>query len=224
MTIGNKLITGYVIGSLILFVIGGFWISNLYSSKTQDKAALIASTDTVHHYKTSDGKNAAYIQTPVADRSELLALTKRNDTLAYELFQANKKITDFTHIKTATRVDTVTRLDTEYVEVNGAKIKPDSLVIDKSISTKWYNAKVSVRADTLGLHLVSFDEYLVAHQYKSMGLFKPDQLTVNVINENPNSVNVGLSSYQIPPAKQKRAVPFVAGAVVTAIAMFLLHK
>jgi hypothetical protein len=219
-----KWVMVYVVASLSLLIAGGITLTHFFEKSQTQNALVSALNDTVHRYQTTDGKNAAYIQSIVADRDQLITIAKQKDSVVAVLLQGNKKITDITRVKTETRIDTALRVDTVYVVENGVKIKPDSLVLSKNVTDKWYNEKIDFRNDSLILKLVTFDDLIVDHHLTSQGLFKPDILDVNVINENPHSQNIGLDSYVIPIPKPKPFIPFIAGAAATILLMILIHK
>ena len=219
----NKWLLGYVIGSLFLLVVAGFAIKH-YASKASAQTALnSALTDTVHHYKTANGLNAAYIQTIVADKATLVAVAAKKDSVIASLLKSNSKITDITHVQSTTYHDTVAKIDTEYVVKNGVKIKTDSVFINKTITNKWYVADINVRVDSVGLKLKTYDDFVVDHEFKPQGFLKAPVLNVNVINLNPNSVNTGLSSYQIAVPKPNYWLPAGGGAAAVIILGILTH-
>lgn len=219
----KKLLWGYVVGSLFLLLVAGIAIKH-FAEKASEKTALASAlTDTVHHYKTVNGLNAAYIQTVVADKATLVAVSAKKDSVIASLLKKNSNITDITHVQSTTSNDTTAKVDTEYVVKNGAKVKADSIYIDKSIINKWYSAQVSVRADSISLKIKTYDDFVIDHEFKSQGFLKPNLLDVNVINLNPNSVNTGLSSYQIAVPKPNYWLPAGGGAAAVIIFGILTH-
>jgi hypothetical protein len=178
----KKWLLGYVIGSLLLLIGAGIAIKH-YATKANEQTVLASAlTDTVHHYKTANGLNAAYIQTIVADKATLLAVSAKKDSVIANLLKNNSNITDITHVQTTTTHDTVAKIDTEYFVKNGVRISTDSIFLNKTITNKWYVADVKVQADSLNLKLKTFDDIIVDHQFKSQGFLKPQILNVNVLN------------------------------------------
>lgn len=224
MSLQTKIVLGYVLGSIIALLFLGHVILKDNSKIAIANQVLVAETDTLHQYKTKDHKNAAYIQTIItSDRAQLLVVSKAKDSVAYKLLIADKRIVDLTHVKPSTRIDTTTLIDSEYFTKNGVITKPDSLVINKTINNKWFNAKIGIVNDSLSFKLITYDDLIVTHHLVSTGLFKPQNLVVYVIDQNPYSKITGLSSYEIAVPKQSRVLPFVAGAVATTLLLILLH-
>lgn len=223
MNLKNKLLTAYVILSVIGLFGLGFELRNAFQNNRAVKQEKDALQDTLHLFKTKDGKNAAFIQTIIADRKELVNVARTKDSIIGKLLK-EKKVVDVTHVKTMIRIDTVARTDTERVYVQGVVVKPDSLFISKQIHNRWYDADVKLHNDSLSLAVNAYDDLVFSHKYQPTGLFKPDKLIVSVINENPISKTTGLASYEVAAPKPKPGVPFALGAIAATLVLFLLHK
>ena len=219
-----KITAGYIALSVVLLAIAAFYIVRLKAQVGAQNQQIMAVTDTLHHYVTADGKNATYIQTLIANRDDLMAISKRKDTVVYKLLLKNKNINDITSVKTQVRIDTVSRIDTEYIVKDGKHVPLDSVYLTKTIDNKYYTAAIRIVNDSVALKIRVTDNITLTHEYKSNGFLRPKSLIVIVINDNPYSFNMGLSSYQIAPPKSSNTIPFLLGAGLATAILLFLHK
>lgn len=199
-------------------------LSYIYKQKTQidEGTKLIkALNDTVTVYKTKDGKNAATISViQVSNRKQAIEIAKaRNENIALRL-EKDKNIVTITEFSTLTRIDTVVKVNT----ISVISDKDTTTSFSKTIKNDFYTAEVVMVRDSLALGIQVYNKFTVAHKEVPGGLFKEDKYVVDVVNDNPHTINTGLSSYEIRPKKKNRFLKGVAVGAAAVLGGIILLK
>lgn len=183
------------------------------SNNTSAKNQIVALTDTVHHYKTKDNKNAAQIAILKGSKSEILRILETKDKEILDLVKKTKNIVTITKINTVTRVDTIAKVDTLFIRAGDSVLK-DSIYITKFIKNDYYTADIKIINDSVALKLDVKNDFKIITKEKPNGLFKPKTLVIEVINENPYTYTTDLSSFEITPKKKIIPKALVIGAAI----------
>jgi hypothetical protein len=180
--------------------------------------------DSMITYKTKDGKNAAEIRVLQGSRDELLEVVKSKDKEVYNLIKENKNLKSITSVKTETRIDTTTIVDSFFVQKADSSLNiKDSVYIVKNISNEHYDANVRIINDSIKLGFIVYNRFHVIPKEKSNGFLKPKSLIVEVINDNPYTITTGMSSFEIKK-QPKFVVPKIVAAVAVVVGTIILIK
>ena len=186
------------------------------NSKNQIKSI----TDTLTLYKTKDGKNGAYIRVLEGNKSEILAITEKQDKRIYDLIKETKGLRTLTTHDVVTRTDTTVRIDTLILPSDNKK-----LYLSKTINDEYYNAKITVDGDSLTLKHTSYNEFdYMLRDKPGTGLFKafkPTTYIVEAINLNPNTITKNLRTIQIK-TKSKNGLKIGTGIAIGIAAVLLI--
>lgn len=148
------------------------------------KSAYNVSTDSLVSYVNKQGLNESKIKELELSKKDL---KKELDTL---------KITNRT--KTITEIKTVTKYVTKY-KTNVEYDTIDNIVYpiySSDVNDKWYKAKVKATKDSTYLD-VSFYNSLLLKREQKRGLFKPTNIELTIIQENPNTITSEVNSYKV---------------------------
>ena len=186
------------------------------NSKNQIKSI----TDTLTLYKTKDGKNGAYIRVLEGNKSEILAITEKQDKRIFDLIKETKGLRTLTTHDVVTRTDTTVRIDTLILPSENKK-----LYLSKIINDEYYNAKITVDGDSLTLKHTSYNEFdYMLRDKPGTGLFKafkPTTYIVEAINLNPNTITKNLRTIQIK-TKSKNGLKIGTGIAIGIAAVLLI--
>ena len=186
------------------------------NSKNQIKSI----TDTLTLYKTKDGKNGAYIRVLEGSKSEILAITEKQDKRIFDLIKETKGLRTLTTHDVVTRTDTTVRIDTLILPSYNKK-----LYLSKTINDEYYNAKITVDGDSLTLKHTSYNEFdYMLRDKPGTGLFKafkPTTYVVEAINLNPNTITKNLRTIQIK-TKSKNGLKIGTGIAIGIAAVLLI--
>ncbi len=191
-------------------------------TKTEQVAAL---TDTVTFYKTKAGASGATRRIFRGSKDEVLAAAKFQDAEAYQTIKKTPGLHSLTNFTTVTRIDTVVKADTVYIQKDSTG-KVNHYLSKEIIEPKgYYTANIDVKNDSVGLKLQLQDKYKVITQDKSNGFLKPKSYVVDVQNTNPYVKIDGLKSFEITPKnKIKTGIKVGAVAIGLGAVFLLLHK
>ena len=185
---------------------------------------ILALTDSVRLYKTKSGASGAEKQIFVGTKTDALNVLKGKDSTAYNTVKNTSGIHSYSDFTNTTKVDTVVKLDTVYM----SKDSTGKLVVNFSKEIKepkgFYDAKIDVKNDSVGLQLSLNDKYHVVTKDKSNGFFKPKSYVVTVENENPYVKINGLQSFEIQPQNKQIGLKIGTVALVGLGAFLLFHK
>ena len=198
-----------------------YFLYGQYSENKLNQDQLKAVTDTMTVYKTKDGKNAAQISILKGEKKDLILIAEKRDSELAKLIKETKNLKSVTKFSTKTIMDTVSKVDTMYVQV-GDSSKKDSIYITKKIKNPYYTADIKIINDSLHLGLSTVDTISVVSREKSNGFLKRKTLVIDVIVENPYSSITGLNSFEVT-APKKRLIPKII-AVAAIVGGVLLLK
>ena len=164
---------------------------NLNSKVNQKDNLIKASSDTLHTFKTTIGNQGAYISTLVGNKEDLITILNsrvKQDSINKDIIDSlkrDKRIESITGIKTSTKIEYKHKLDTVQSKVN----------LQDTIKTKWWDAYLNIKNDSLGLKVNTRDELLLPNKLKpNKGLFSGSTLTSYVVSKNPNTDITGVVS------------------------------
>lgn len=196
----NK-INYYIIGGLVLVIVGLIYFNRITSNKLATKDnALVEANDTLHKFKTTLGNQGAYISTIVSDKNNLISLLqlKTKDSIQNKtLIDSLKKDKHFQSGSVVTiegKTKYIHDIDSSYKAIN----------LNDTISTKWYDAGIHIHNDKLGLNLTQRDQINITNNLKSnKGLFSGNTLTTYATSSNPDMSITGLTSVSTIVDKRK---------------------
>lgn len=192
-------IKNYILIGLILIsgILG--YLSYKYKSSADISLSLLkASVDTLHKFKTSIGNQGAYISTLQGSSKDIIPiLSKRKtsiDSTIADSLKKDKKIETITGIITNTKIEYKNKLDSSQRKVN----------LEDSIKTKWYDAYVKVKNDTLAVRVHTREELIFTNKLKSnKGLWNGSTLTSYAISKNLDTDIIGITSISTVVNKSK---------------------
>ena len=151
--------------------------------------------DSLVTYKDSKGRNVSTISV-----IELKNQRKLVDSLKKELKGFNK-VKSISVIDAKTEIRTITNTVLTHDTIIRDSVIYLSPVYFTKIDTKWTKGTVKATKDSIETNLANYNSYKFILEDKR-GVFAKRPSRVSVINENPNTINTGVSSYEFKP-KQK---------------------
>tara|TARA_R110000868_G_scaffold120421_4_gene319553 strand:- start:1881 stop:2540 length:660 start_codon:yes stop_codon:yes gene_type:complete len=211
----KKIIGVLCLVCLILILV----LFNTNKNKSRIESQVASLSDTLRLYKNKDGKNSASIKVLEGTKSELLAITEKQDKHLNELLKVKGLRTVTTH-SVITKTDTIVKLDTIQLATPTTQ-----LYISKSIDNEYYKANITIKGDSLTLKQTSYNQFdYLLRDVRPKGLFgflKPTTYIVEAINLNPNTYTKDLRTLEIKP-KTNTGLKISIGLAVGIAAVLLI--
>ena len=199
-------------------IIGLLLVTNLYTcstwkSKYKEQSNLItAYQDSLHQFKTSDGKNAVKKEVLVGSTKEIINILGNSNRRLSKLVKDGSS--SGVVIQQTTKYDTITQ-----VRIDTVKGK---LSFSDTTKNNWLKLSINLQNDSLTKSIELKDSISVSFIQPRNGLFKPKKNYVIVSNANPY-VKIGdVNSFEIP--KKKSKATFWIGLITGAVGGYLLFK
>jgi len=200
-------------------------------TKSAEQLAL-ALTDTMHVTRNELGQQVASKLVLVGEVNTLKQMHFK-DSVAIDLqSRINKNTLSATAFKTQTTNEhtTATRVESDSSDNRNGEsgiIGSDSTCHEESpvystdFTGPWERYHIRASRDSIQLQHVSYNQFAVTQEWKKQkglkGIFHPPVLEVSIVNENPNTETVGVSSFHADIPKQNKLLWFLGGVLITSV-------
>lgn len=129
-------------------------------------------------------------------------VNKRTVSIGYSKTVSNTKASTGT---------TITKIDTVFVDTCNNLLYP---TYKTEWDNKWETGVIIASKDSIFRDIKIRNEFITKTEFSRVPFWKTPELTISLVNKNPNTETVELKQINITPPKPKRGLYFIGGAVV----------